>query len=54
MEISRLEGSIRLSWPRGTLLEANQVPGPWTTNSAGSPLTIVPSNTQKFYRVQVQ
>jgi len=46
--------NLRLSWPQGTLLEADQITGPWTTNTATSPLLIVPGATpEKFYRVQV-
>lgn len=43
-----------LSWPFGTLLEADNVTGPWTTNVATSPLTVTPNAGRKFYRVQVQ
>lgn len=46
--------SLQLSWPQGTLLEATNVLGPWTTNTHGSPFTVTPAEPQKFYRVRVQ
>jgi hypothetical protein len=38
----------------GTLLEADQITGPWTTNIANSPYTVQPTAPMKFYRVIVQ
>ncbi|HTV60992.1 MAG TPA: NPCBM/NEW2 domain-containing protein, partial [Verrucomicrobiae bacterium] len=48
--------SLTLSWPgNGLLLEATNVAGPWTTNlGAASPLIIMPAETSKFYRIQIQ
>ena len=46
--------SLELSWSQGTLLEATNVTGPWTTNTATSPFTVSPTEARKFYRVQVQ
>ena len=46
-------GSLQLSWPNGTLLQAPEVTGPWTTNAAASPLTIIPTAPRMFYRVKV-
>lgn len=45
-----------LNWPNGTLLEATNVRGPWTTNVATSPFINTPSlgTPQKYFRVQVQ
>jgi hypothetical protein len=40
-----------LSWAAGTLLEATNLAGPWVTNSAVSPYTVAPTNTQMFYRL---
>lgn len=40
-----------LNWPAGTLLEATNVTGPWTTNSAASPYTNAPTAPQQFYRL---
>jgi hypothetical protein len=47
-------GQFQLSWSQGTLLEATDLRGPWTTNTASSPLTITPTGPQKFFRLQVQ
>jgi hypothetical protein len=54
MSIQRSGANIIVSWPRGTLLEASQLTGPWTTNTATSPYTTSPTGSMKFYRVQVQ
>jgi hypothetical protein len=40
-----------LNWVTGTLQEATDLSGPWVTNSAVSPYTVVPTNTQMFYRL---
>lgn len=40
-----------LNWFGGTLLQAASLSGPWTTNSATSPLLVSPTNTQTFYRL---
>jgi Concanavalin A-like lectin/glucanases superfamily len=42
---------LTLSWPQGTLLEATNLTGPWTTNPAVSPYTVTPTGARKFYRV---
>lgn len=54
VSIQRVGNGVQVSWPQGTLLEANSVTGPWTTNPAASPV-LVPSPTgSKFYKVIVQ
>jgi len=40
-----------LNWSTGKLLQATSVSGPWVTNSAVSPFTVVPTNSQMFYKV---
>jgi hypothetical protein len=40
-----------LNWATGTLLQSTNLSGPWMTNSAVSPYTVVPTNTQMFYQV---
>jgi len=40
-----------LTWATGTLLETTNLAGPWATNSAASPYTVAPTNTQMFYRL---
>jgi hypothetical protein len=47
-------GSLILTWPQGTLLEATNVVGPYTTNNATSPYTNTPSAKQKFYKIKVR
>ncbi len=47
---------LTLTWPNGgILLESTTVTGPWITNTdAISPFTVIPSQPQKFYQVQLQ
>lgn len=52
--IQPVGNQVRVSWPRGTLLEASSVDGPWTTNGNTSPYLFTPAGPQKFFRVQVQ
>lgn len=52
--IQSLGTNLQLTWPRGTLLEASEITGPWTTNNATSPYTIAPSGAKKFYRLRTQ
>jgi len=47
-------GNVQVSWTAGTLMEATNVTGPWTTNTATSPYTVPIIAPQKFYRVQLQ
>jgi hypothetical protein len=49
--IARSGPNLQLTWANGTLLEANAVTGPWTTNNATSPYLVAPVGT-KFYRVR--
>ena len=45
--------NLQLTWPEGVLLQATNLSGPWTTNTAASPYTFSPSSPQMFYRVVV-
>jgi len=45
--------NLLLNWPIGTLEQATNVAGPWTTNTATAPLTIAPTSPHMFFRVQV-
>ncbi len=54
LQSSRSGSSLRLTWPYGTLLQATNVTGPWTTTAFTSPYTVTPSGPRRFYRVQVQ
>jgi hypothetical protein len=54
ISIQKIGADVQLTWPRGTLLEAPEVTGPWTTNNAASPYTVGPSGARKFFRVRAQ
>lgn len=51
LSLQKSGDQIVLSWPQGTLLQADEITGPWTTNAVTSPYTLTPSETRKFYRV---
>lgn len=53
LSISNSGGSVTVTWSLGTLLEAGEITGPWTTNNATSPYIVSPSAAKKFYRAQV-
>ena len=44
-------GSLTLAWPQGTLLQATNLAGPWTTNTLVPPCTLVPTNARMFFKV---
>jgi len=44
---------MQLSWPRGTLQEADEVTGPYVDVPATSPLTVDLTETKKFYRIRL-
>jgi hypothetical protein len=54
LNIARVGANLQLTWPQGTLLEASNVNGPYTTNNNASPYTFAPTGTQKYFRVKVQ
>jgi hypothetical protein len=43
-------GQIEVQWSQGTLTEATNLLGPWSSNSSSSPLILTPSEPQTFYR----
>jgi hypothetical protein len=43
-----------LNWAAGTLLQATNLSGPWLTNPAQSPYTVMPTNAQMFIKVLVR
>jgi hypothetical protein len=43
---------LTVTWPEGTLLQSAKLAGPWTTNTATSPYTFAPTNSQVFFRVR--
>jgi hypothetical protein len=44
-------GGLTLTWSQGTLLQSTNVAGPWTTNTAASPYTVVPTNSQMYFKL---
>jgi len=44
-------GSLTLTWSQGTLLQATNIAGPWSTNAAGSPYVIAPTNSQMYFKL---
>jgi hypothetical protein len=54
LSVQQIGGNVVLTWPQGTLLEANEVTGPYTTNNASSPYTNAPTAPRKFYQVIVK
>ena len=51
---NQLSGAnLTLTWPgNGSLLEATNLAGPWTTHSATSPATVTPGQPQQFFRIR--
>ena len=43
---------INLVWSQGILLQSPNLAGLWTTNTSTSPCTVIPTNSQMFFRVQ--
>ncbi len=54
LTIQKIGANVELTWPQGTLLQANAITGPFTTNTAVSPYTFAPTGAAKFFRVKVQ
>ncbi len=52
LQLGFVGSSLQLTWPSGTLEQATNLTGPWTTNPAPSPFTFTPSAPQMFYRVK--
>jgi hypothetical protein len=47
-------GSMTPVWSQGTLLQATNLAGPWVTNTAPSPYTVVPTNSNMFFKIRVK
>jgi len=54
LDIEWLGQDLLLTWPEGTLLQANDMTGPWLLSGAVSPYSVAPTAAKKFYRVKVQ
>jgi hypothetical protein len=50
---SSTPGSLNISWSQGTLLQATNLLGPWTTNAATSPYPVSATGTQMYFKVKV-
>ena len=51
--IVRSGSSLQITWTAGTLLQATNITGPWTTNSSTpSTITVTPTAPQMYYQVQ--
>ena len=44
-------GNLTLTWAQGTLLQATNLAGPWTTNTVGSPYSVAPTNFRLYFKV---
>lgn len=53
LSIRNSGSQLRIEWTGGTLLQATDLTGPWTTNSAASPLLVTPSEARMFFKVQL-
>jgi len=52
LSIGTSGSDLILNWSAGTLLEATNITGPWTTNNNTSPYLVTPDGPQKFFKVQ--
>jgi hypothetical protein len=50
LQIWRAGNNVVVIWPSGTLEQATNLLGPWTTNTAASPYTNTPAGKQLFFR----
>jgi hypothetical protein len=54
ISITRSGSNIVLNWQSGTLLQATNLLGPWTTNSAAQPGIVVPiTGSNQFFRLLI-
>ena len=54
LTIARSGNQVLLTWPQGTLLEADELSSSWKTNTATSPYLLTPTGARKFYRLQLR
>ncbi|HEY3862639.1 MAG TPA: LamG-like jellyroll fold domain-containing protein [Verrucomicrobiae bacterium] len=45
---------LTLTWSQGSLLQATDLNGPWTTNTANSPYTVSATNSHMYFKVRVK
>ena len=51
--IQQSGSNLQVNWSIGTLLQATNLTGPWITNAAPTPLTVAPTGSKMFFRVQL-
>jgi len=51
--IQQSGSNLQVNWGVGTLLQATNLTGPWITNTAPTPLTVAPTGSRMFFRVQL-
>ena len=55
MSIQTSGNNIMINWPNGTLQSATNIAGPWNDlGGVAPPYRIIPSESQRFYRVRLQ
>jgi len=54
LSVQSSAGGVVLNWASGTLLQATNLYGPWTTNNAVSPYTNNPVQPRMFYRILIR
>lgn len=53
LQVQKVGANIQVTWPQGILLQADELTGPWSTNSATSPYVTPASGARKFYRALI-
>jgi hypothetical protein len=50
--LQKAGAGFNLNWPQGTLFQATNLAGPWSTiTNAASPFAVTPTNAAGFFRV---
>jgi hypothetical protein len=52
LSLQKVGSNLQVTYSNGTLLQAPSLRGPWTVNSSPSPVTVSPSGSALFFRVQ--
>jgi len=53
LEVELSSTQMTLSWPRGTLQQADEVTGPYFDVTQSSPFVVTPNAARKFYRIRL-
>jgi hypothetical protein len=46
-------GNLTLTWTQGTLLQATNLAGPWTSSTVSSPYIVAPTNSQMYFKLLI-